>query len=159
SDALAIGASYAPITITFDVSAGLSGSVSNVATVSGGGELNTTNDSATDRTPILLASTLTLSASPNPSTAGQVVSITASVIPGATGRVYFYDGLVLIGSAPVSGTQAIFNTSLLLAGSHTLRAYYPGDSVYGIGFASAALTVNPIANTGFRPGVNYPVGG
>ena len=44
SDALAAGAAYPAITVTVSVSASAPGSVTNVATVSGGGESNTANN-------------------------------------------------------------------------------------------------------------------
>jgi uncharacterized repeat protein (TIGR01451 family) len=52
SDALASGASYPPIILTVNVAAGAPASVITSATVSGGGETNTSNDSATDTTTI-----------------------------------------------------------------------------------------------------------
>lgn len=54
SDALASGfASYPPITLTVDVPLGAPANVTNAATVSGGGEVNTGNDLAQDFTTIL----------------------------------------------------------------------------------------------------------
>ena len=53
SDALAPGASYPPATITVDVAASAPASVANTATVSGGGDVNTANNTATDVTTIL----------------------------------------------------------------------------------------------------------
>jgi uncharacterized repeat protein (TIGR01451 family) len=52
SDALAAGAAYPAITVTVSVSASAPGSVTNVATVSGGGETNPANNSASDPTTI-----------------------------------------------------------------------------------------------------------
>lgn len=52
SDALAAGASYPDITVTVNVAANAPASVINTATVSGGGETNTANDTATDPTTI-----------------------------------------------------------------------------------------------------------
>ena len=52
NDALAASASYAAITVTVNVAANAPASVTNNAAVSGGGELNTANDSASDPTPI-----------------------------------------------------------------------------------------------------------
>ena len=52
SDSLAGGASYPLITVTVDVALDAAASVSNGATVSGGGELETSNDSASDPTTI-----------------------------------------------------------------------------------------------------------
>lgn len=52
SDALAAGASYPSITLTVAVSASAAGSLTNWATVAGGGELDTRNDSASDTVTI-----------------------------------------------------------------------------------------------------------
>ena len=50
SDALAAGASYPAITLTVKVTSNAPASVTNMATVSGGGETNTPNDAATTTT-------------------------------------------------------------------------------------------------------------
>ena len=55
SDALAPGASYPPVTITVNVAANAPASVTNTATISGGGDVNTANNTATDVTTILAA--------------------------------------------------------------------------------------------------------
>lgn len=52
NDALAAGASYPAITLTVDVSLTAPGSVTNSATVSGGGETNVSNNTANDPTTI-----------------------------------------------------------------------------------------------------------
>lgn len=52
SDPLAGGASYPPVTVTVDVAADAPDQVTNVATVSGGGEVPTGNNSASDTTAI-----------------------------------------------------------------------------------------------------------
>jgi chitodextrinase len=57
SDALAAGASYPAITLTVNVSSAAPASVTNTATVSGGGESNTANDSAIDVTTITVVDT------------------------------------------------------------------------------------------------------
>ena len=57
-------------------------------------------------------STLTLSATPNPGTLGQPVTLTAVITPpNATGATTFYDGNALIGTAPVVFGVATFTTS------------------------------------------------
>jgi uncharacterized repeat protein (TIGR01451 family) len=53
---LAAGASYQPITVTVNVAANAPANVTNVASVSGGGETNTANDAASDPTTILSSS-------------------------------------------------------------------------------------------------------
>src|SRR5712691_2315366 len=52
SDALAAGASYPAITLTVNVASNAPASVTNTATVSGGGETNLSNDAASDNTVI-----------------------------------------------------------------------------------------------------------
>jgi uncharacterized repeat protein (TIGR01451 family) len=56
SDPLAAGASYAPITLTVNVAFNAPASVTNVVTVSGGGEVNTSNDTASCPTTITTSS-------------------------------------------------------------------------------------------------------
>jgi trimeric autotransporter adhesin len=60
SDALGIGASYEDITLTVDVAPTAAPSVTNTATVSGGGEVNTGNNTANDLTTIVQAISETL---------------------------------------------------------------------------------------------------
>ena len=74
SDLLGAGATYAAITLTVNVSAGAAASVINTATVSGGGETNTGNNTASDVTAITAAGGATKSiwpASTVPSTPWQ----------------------------------------------------------------------------------------
>src|SRR6185503_15604234 len=52
SDVLAAGGSYPAITLTVDVSVSAPASLTNTASVSGGGETNAANDSASDATAI-----------------------------------------------------------------------------------------------------------
>ena len=77
------------------------------------------------------------SAGPNPSTVGQSVSFTATVAvtaPGAgvaTGSVQFRDGVTNLG-APVALTagQAVFTTTTLGAGAHSITGVYSGDTSF-----------------------------
>lgn len=77
SDALAPGASYPPITLTVNVSKKAAASVTNRASVSGGGEINKANNTASDPTIIGLAK------------ANQTISFGAApaVVVGGTGSV------------------------------------------------------------------------
>ena len=52
ADALAAGSSYPPLTLTVNVSPTAPSSVTNTVSVSGGGEANTANDSASDPTTV-----------------------------------------------------------------------------------------------------------
>jgi subtilisin-like proprotein convertase family protein len=73
SDVLASGASYPAITLTVNVANDAPVSVTNTANVSGGGELNTANNTATDPTTII-----------------QTVSVTVNTAPA--GRSFTVDG-------------------------------------------------------------------
>jgi len=82
-NALAPGASYPPITITVLVSVIAPPTVTNTATVAGGGEVNTANDTATDVANVLpLADAdvaITKTASPNPVRQGNTLTYTLGV--------------------------------------------------------------------------------
>src|SRR5690242_18802429 len=84
--------------------------------------------------PCLLAAqtTVTLSTSPNPSTFGAPVVLTATVTTAAanpvalTGKVTFYDGVTVLGAKSLTSGAAQISTIALPAGNRKLRAYYAG---------------------------------
>ena len=68
---------------------------------------------------------VTLSSTGTPSVYGSPLTLTATVTPAAApGVVTFYDGVDIIGTAPVSGGKATFTTSLLASGTRSLTARY-----------------------------------
>ena len=159
SDSLAPGASDT-ITVKVNVASGLSGNVTSTFTVSGGGDQNYANNYATDTTFIRFFTATTLSSSPNPAVLGHAVTLTATVTTGATGTVTFYDGTSFLGSATISGGQAVFTTYLLPSGARSLRAQYAGDSTYGPSIsATRAQTVNAVAANGILPSTSYKIVG
>ncbi|MGI8310858.1 Ig-like domain repeat protein [Saccharopolyspora hattusasensis] len=92
----------------------------------------------------------TLTSSPNPSTPGQTVTFTATVIPvspGAgtlTGMVTF-----TIDGAPqppvaLAGNTAIFTTNTLTNGTHTVTSTYGGDTNFN---SSTSNTVTQVVST------------
>jgi Bacterial Ig-like domain (group 3)/FG-GAP-like repeat/FG-GAP repeat len=90
---------------------------------------------------------LTLTGTPNPATVGQNVTFTATVsVTGngtaPTGVVAFLDsGGSALALVPLSaGGVAVFQTSSLIVGTHTIQASYGGDSNY----ASQAVTINEV---------------
>jgi hypothetical protein len=114
-------------------------------------------------------STTTLTVAPNPGTAGQVVTLTATITmtdgdaiqPGTgwkgPGRVIFYDGgtaLAMVTVTPsLSGSQgtAVMTTSGLTVGSHALSATYSGEIVGPIPYrpgtgGSSSGVVNEVVN-------------
>ena len=65
SDLLAVGATYPVITVTVNVTADAPTVVTNMATVSGGSEFNTTNDTASDPTTVVVVTPSVLGVSPS----------------------------------------------------------------------------------------------
>jgi hypothetical protein len=79
---------------------------------------------ATPTATTVLASTI-------PAIFGAPVTLTATVSPSdATGKVTFYDGVMLLGIAPVAKGVASYSTTMLPVGNRKLRATYGGDSIY-----------------------------
>jgi hypothetical protein len=98
--------------------------------------------------PEPVATTTTLASSQNPSQAGQPVTLTATVaasVAGAatpTGSVTFRDGATVLGTSTLDASgRAVFTTSALAAGSHSITAEYAGDT------RSAASTSAPFSQT------------
>ncbi len=97
-------------------------------------------------TDLLPTTSITLSATPNPGTVGQTVSLSA-VVSGAapTGTVQFKDGTTSLG-APVAlaAGSASLSGLLLSAGTHSLSASYSGDAANQAS-VSASLTQTMLA--------------
>ncbi len=151
SDVLNPFTSYPDITLTVDVDVNASSTVTNTATVSGGGESNTANNTATDGTSIdKAASTTAVTSGPNPSVFGQSVTFTASVTSNVgtpTGIVTFTEGVVTLGTRSLSGGVATFSISALTVGSHTITATYGGDSNFNTSTNTTSQTVNKADST------------
>ena len=88
ADTLAGGASYPPITVVVNVAANASNNLVNSVMVSGGSELNTSNDSASDPTTVIQVADLTLTkthpASFTRGQSGAYTLIVNNVGPGPT---------------------------------------------------------------------------
>jgi hypothetical protein len=96
----------------------------------------------------LAATQTTLSANTGAVTAGEGVTFTARVSAAGgkiapTGAVTFADGGVVVGSAPMSGGTAVWSTSSLAAGSHSIVAQYTGDAMTA---GSVSAPVNMVVN-------------
>lgn len=87
---------------------------------------------------------LSLTANPSSSVFGTPVTLTATLTPGGTGSIDFFDGAALIGSATISSGQAILVTTSLSSGSHSIQAVYGGDTGH-LGSTSAAAGVTVTA--------------
>ena len=90
-------------------------------------------------------STTSLAFSLNPSTTGQTVTFTATVVannPGsgiATGTITFEDGSMSIGTGLLVASTATFSDSSLTQGNHQISAVFVGDSNF-VGSISPTLT-------------------
>lgn len=92
-------------------------------------------------------STTVLNVSPNPSTAGQEVTMAASVTALTStpvGSVQFLDGSTVLRTVPLNNGQATFSTSTLTVGQHSLTAVYSGNGIPG---ASQSKVVTQTVNT------------
>jgi len=103
---------------------------------------------------VYASTTTTLTASANPSTAGEEITFTALVkMPNSTpntnnvpsGTVIFRDDSTFLGVAMLNAGQATFTTSALANGSHAIVAMYEGDSEYT---SSVSTTLPHIVNAG-----------
>jgi Bacterial Ig-like domain (group 3) len=98
--------------------------------------------------PPATAATITTTAlvsSANPSTAGQSVTLTATVsgdVP--TGQVTFNDSGVDIGTAPLSSGVATLVTGALTVGDHAFKATYTGDPSNDFSEGTLTQTVNAV---------------
>ena len=115
SDALGAGASYPVIAVTPAVSQAAASPLTNTASVAGGNEVNTANDTATDPTTItsLADIVLTKTASSGSVTVGSNVTFTVTAHnagPSNATGVEVTDmlppGLTLVSATPVTGTYA-----------------------------------------------------
>ncbi len=120
TDALAAAGSYPAITVTVNVAANAPASVTNTATVSGGGETNTTNNTATDATTINAAATYSIS--------GQVIYGTtpsASAARGVPGVMFNASGTP--SATATSNLSGIYQLSGLGSGAYTVTPSKSGD--------------------------------
>jgi hypothetical protein len=107
SDALAAGAGYPPIVLTVSVAGDAAASVTNAAAVSGGGEINTGNDTAGDTTvvaglpgPVLLS----------PANGATGTSLTSALIWNATAGASSYDVYFGASSNPPLATNTVLTS-------------------------------------------------
>lgn len=129
-------------TKTLDASGNASFSLSTLAlgphtitaSYSSTGNFNASSASVNEVVTVI-ATSLALSASPNPAALGQPVTIQASAAAGSTipsGTVTFFDGSAVLGTGPINGAgQASLTTSALALGTHVLTASYPAGLTFG----------------------------
>jgi hypothetical protein len=90
--------------------------------------------------------TTALSSSLNPSNFGQSVTFTVTVGPQfsgtVAGAVTFYDGTKVLKTVFLSGESALYATTKLTVGTHTITATYKGSTSFEGSSASLTQTVN-----------------
>ena len=136
SDALAPGTSYPPVTITVNVAAGAPASVTNTATISGGGDVNTTNNTTMDVATILPGPDLIISK-----------SHVGSFTQGQTGATYTISA-TNAGGSPTSGAVSLIDT--VPTGLTPTTASGAGWTCGIIG-----ITVNCSRSDALAPGASY----
>jgi hypothetical protein len=112
----------------------LSSGTHSITAVDGGDSNFSGSTSAPVNQVVRVATTTTLSSSPNPSTYGQAVTFIATVTsslgaPPPDGEtVSFMKGTAVLGTGTLSGGSASFMTSTLSVGTNAIKAVYGGDS-------------------------------
>jgi len=99
------------------------------------------------------ASSIALVSSPNPSTFGQPIALTATVTAAGggtgtpTGSVTFTDGTSIIGTAAVDASgKAVLTSAGLSAGAHTITASYAGDNNFDPSSTAGGGSVSQVVN-------------
>ena len=102
-----------------------------------------------------LPSSTTLTVPSNPSTYGQIVTLTATVSPAATGTVEFLDGFNILGNAVLdSSSRAMLKLRFPIPRTYRIRAIYQGSNGVG-GSTSALLTLSVRATKTNSTGATY----
>jgi uncharacterized repeat protein (TIGR01451 family) len=139
SDVLAAGASYPPVLFTVHVASNAPASVTNVVTVSGGGDISPGNNTATDSTTIAPAPFFKLanSHSPDPLVAGETGTYTLAVTN--------------VGGAASSGLVTVFD-QFPLEGFTSIAVNAPGWTCSQPPTTSLTCT----RSDALAPGASYP---
>ena len=85
--------------------------------------------------------TLTLTTSATPSSYGATITLAATISNGPTGVVTFSDSHTPIGTGAIDNNSATLSTNLLLAGTHTITAVWPGEGGFASVTSNAVLQV------------------
>jgi Bacterial Ig-like domain (group 3)/Galactose oxidase, central domain len=132
------------------------GTHSITAVYSGDGVYAASTSPAFNEVISLPGTTTKLTSDPNPSAAGQDVTLSVTVTANSgggtpTGTVTFSDGRSQLGTIPLNAGKAPFIIGTLAAGVHSITAAYSGDGNFAKSTSSVLTqTVNPVqAKTAF----------
>jgi uncharacterized repeat protein (TIGR01451 family) len=151
SDALSANSSYPAISITVSVAQGAANTVVNSVTVSGGGELNLLNDTATDSTNIVSSADMAIvkTAVPNPVAEGSTLTYTLTVTnngPTDATNVTTVDGLPsavsFISAVPSQGSCSLSGVTVTC-----LLGTMNSGAVATVTIAVTAVTPSDVTNT------------
>ena len=118
-----------------------------------GGDSNySPSTSATLTQTVEKATSVSVASNNNPSTAGQSVTLSATVTSPQggtpTGTITFMDGQTVLGTAAVNGMgSATFTVTTLTAGSHSITAIYGGNSTFAASTSSVLTQTVQLAQT------------
>ena len=126
--------SGSPAQVTFTTSALSSGTHPMTARYDGAANYSASTSPILSQVvnPGVSSTVVSLTTGTNPSSFGQPLTFTAAVTVGLgtpTGIVIFYDGVTPLGTAALNGSgNALLITSALQIGTHSITAFYAGDS-------------------------------
>jgi uncharacterized repeat protein (TIGR01451 family) len=157
SDVLASAASYPAITLTVNVANNAAASMTNTATVSGGGEVNTANDTSSDPTTVTQVADLTIIKSHTGNfrqgDTGDTYTITVSNPgPGATSGTVTVTDTLPAGLTPTAPNGVVGGWSCAISGQ-TLTCTRSDVLASGASYPAITLTVN-VANNAAASLVN-----
>src|SRR5205085_3493942 len=135
SDALAVGSSYPAITVTVNVTNNAAASITNSVSASGGGQTNTSNDTATDATTVTQLPDLTIAKSHS-----------GNFTQGQTGATYSIT-VTNSGFAATSGTVTV---------TDTLPAGLTATGISGSGWTCVLGTLTCTRSDALATGSSYP---
>jgi uncharacterized repeat protein (TIGR01451 family) len=136
SDSLASGASYPDITVTVSVSGDAPANVINTATVSGGDDVDESNNTAEDPTIII---------PPQPDLSIEKTH-SGNFMQGQTGAIYVIT-VTNIGSEPASGTVTV---------TDTIPAGLTATGISGPGWACSLASLTCTRSDSLASGASYP---
>lgn len=152
ADVLAPGASYPALLLTVTVSPTAPANVTNTATVAGGGEVNTANDSAADPTAVTQVADLTITKTHagtfHPGDAADAYTITVSNVgPTATdGSLVTVVDTLPLGLLPTAADNGTVNGWTLSFSGQTVTATRADILAGGAGYPPLIVTVS-VANS------------
>jgi uncharacterized repeat protein (TIGR01451 family) len=139
SDVLAAASSYGPITVSVSIAGNAASSVTNSATVSGGGQLNTSNDSVSDPTTIVPPPDLTITK-----------SHVGNFVQGEIGATYTIT-VSNAGTGPTLSAVSVTDTF-----TNTIPASMTATGLSGTGWSCNLGTRTCTRSDALAPGASYP---